>query len=112
MRRVELRVKANAERGCLVTNLEALDAGLRRFIGWEYDAGSSSWKPKPDPELLVPANADHLSDYLKSLRLGELLSADDDTRLAAGLPAAPRPIVVAAEPAPATKTQKIKEEQK
>lgn len=90
MNKVQLRVYAAKERGCLVSNLEGLDAKpmIRRFVGWQFDPSLGlvgGWTPKKEAEVLNVSKLDNLQSYIKSLQTGDLLPADKDTATLAGL---------------------------
>lgn len=93
MKKVELRVKANAESGVLVAHLEALDAGMRRYVGRVRDSSlrdveaqvDSGWPATDEPTTLTPSSVDHLTQYLLELKHGHLLPADEPTARLAGV---------------------------
>lgn len=90
MNKVQLRVYAATERGCLVSHLESLDANqsTRRFVGWKYDKNlgpDGGFSPKPEAEVLNVTKLENLQSYIKSLQTGDLVPADKDTATRAGL---------------------------
>lgn len=74
--------------GVLVTNYEALDVGAaaRRFVGRTFDASTSSWPAKAEPEVLSPSCTAHFNEYVGAIKRGELVPADAVTAAIAGVP--------------------------
>lgn len=77
-----LRVFAAGD--AMVSNLEAEEAGARRYIGRRYDGegpnGEGRWVPTGEV-VEVPYRA----EYVAALRAGELMPADDETAQLAGV---------------------------
>lgn len=79
----KLKVKANPLFNGMVTNFEAMDAKVRRFVGWKWDAKvgeQGAWVQVETPEI-VPYRV----EYVQALRSGELLAADNDTAKLVGV---------------------------
>jgi hypothetical protein len=77
-----LRVRAAGT--ALVVDLDAQEAGARRFVGRAHQAthadGRTEWAPSPEPHAVRAR-----PEYLDALRAGELEPADEATAKAAGL---------------------------
>ena len=85
MAAITLRVRAKAPALC--QNYEALESGVKRFIGWK--ASPAGFEATGDVES-VPMRA----EYVQAVKDGDLEAADDATATACG---------VALQPAPAAK---------
>ncbi len=79
---MELKVFAVKDR--LVCNLEALMSkpSARRFVGMQWDASlgkAGGYVGKTEPELLKCNSVENFNEYIKAIRLGDLLPADEQT---------------------------------
>lgn len=78
-----LRVKANLNTNAMVTNFEALDAGVKRFVGWKWDVTL-----QPRPGFVQHENVEEVpnrKEYRDCLLNGELLPADQETANVVGM---------------------------
>lgn len=76
-----LRVRARGE--ALVQDYEALEAGIKRFVGRKYvqvEGGQWGFAPT-NAEQVVPNHA----EYLREIREGALWAADEATAAKAGV---------------------------
>ncbi len=58
-----------------VQDFEAMDQGVRRYIGRTFDAEAKGWRLNENP-MRLPI----LPEYLSALRNGELIPVDDETK--------------------------------
>jgi hypothetical protein len=59
----------------LVSDYEALDSGVRRYIGYTFNPEHKAFELELKP-VVIPYRA----EYMRALRDGDLLAADDATR--------------------------------
>jgi hypothetical protein len=79
----KLKVKANPEKTSMVTNFEALDAGIKRFVGWKWD---TTLEPRPGFKQHEDVEeVPNRKEYRDCLSCGELLPADEFTANIVGL---------------------------
>ncbi len=80
----ERKLRVLAAGDTLVANLEAEEAGARRFIGRRFDGegpnGEARWTPTDEPVELP-----YRAEYVSALKAGDLDAADDETARLAGL---------------------------
>jgi len=75
-----------SEHDAMVANIDALDAKppMRRFIGRQYNAElgeAGGWEKKLEPETIPCYN-----DYIKAIKDGDLIPADEQTAKICGVP--------------------------
>ena len=81
-----LAVYASQDKDYLVPNIDALMGSppVRRFIGWQYnpDLGEAGgWERKLEPETVT-----YYYDYVKAVKEGDLVPADEQTAKICGVP--------------------------
>lgn len=88
MKKVQtLNVYASPSSGVLVSDLEAYAVKVRRFVGWEHDGSlgpDGGFRAKVVPTTLHVTDNTHLAEYIRALKDGELLPADEATAKASG----------------------------
>lgn len=83
-------LKVKAVPGCLQPNFEAFDGGVRRFVGWKFDAslGDKNTKGQPSGGFVMRPEGEEVpfrAEYVKALKQGMLLPLDYETACLAGL---------------------------
>lgn len=80
-----LRVRPCAN--AMVQDYAALGAFMRRYIGWRHDPalGTNGGFVFEDKLVELSGEDAHVTDYLRHLRVGDLLPADAATARRAGL---------------------------
>jgi hypothetical protein len=81
-----LKVFAAQDHDALITNIDALNSKpiQRRFVGWIYNADvgeAGGWERKLEPETIPYHN-----DYVKAIKAGDLIPADEKTAQLCGIP--------------------------
>lgn len=76
-------MKVFANGSAMVSDLQALAAGARRYIGRSYDSGlglAGGW-----PALMKPQEVPAIAEYVQALKDGDLLPADEETAKLCGV---------------------------
>lgn len=81
-----LNVYAAPNHDALVPNIDALATNppQRRFVGWQYNADvgeAGGWERKSEPETVT-----YYNDYIKAVKDGDLIPADEQTAQMCGVP--------------------------
>lgn len=83
-------LKVKAVPGALQPNFEAFEAGVRRFIGWKFDAslGEVDKKGKPSGGFVALPDGEtvpYRAEYVKAVKKGMLTPVDEETASLCGV---------------------------
>ena len=81
--KIKKELKVQASGTSLVQDYEALESGVRRFIGRQYDASvgvAGGWVPKEEISV-IPFRA----EYVQAIKDGDLSSDDSETLRLCGI---------------------------
>lgn len=83
-----LMLRVRPHPNAMVQDYDALDAFVRRYVGWHHDPslGANGGFVMDDHVVELPSDGAHAADYLRHLRARDLLPADAATARRAGLP--------------------------